>query len=623
MCSRATSWSSCRNADDVAKLNSLKAQAELARITYERDQRQLQAQAVSKQVVDADEQTLKSDLAQVAQQQATLDYKSIRAPFAGRARHPPGRCRAVSRARHGDRHAAGARSDLRRLHPAAAGIATDRRRPEGDRPGRYLSRAEFRRHDRRDQFEGRHRDAQRAGPRDDRQSRSSPAARHVRDRRRSMSARTQSYVTLPQTAVTYNPYGSTVYLVDDKGKDAQRPADLLVAQPGLRHDRRYARRSGRGDSKASRPATRSSPPARSSCTTARRCISTTRAAERRRQSAAQPSIEETVVMNFTDLFIRRPVLATVVSLMILVLGLRALAVLPVLQFPRTENAVVTVTTTYYGADPDVVAGFITTPLENAIAQADGIDYMTSTSQIERQHDHGQSSPQLRSRQGDDRDHLEGELGAQPAAAGRAAAGADRSRSARPSTPCISASRATCSAQNQITDYLVRVVQPKLQAVEGVQTAEIVGGQNFALRAWLDPQTAWRRSASPRRMSRQALAGQQLHLRPRANQGPDGAGQSHRLDRSALARCVPQSGGQAGEWRESSGCRTSPTSRSAPTTTIRASPSTARTRSISAFRSRRRPISSASSRACTRRCPKSARSCRKGCRPRSSTIPPIS
>src|ERR1700749_145496 len=83
-------------------------------------------------------------------------------------------------------------------------------------------------------------------------------------------------------------------------------------------------------------------------------------------------------MNFTDLFVRRPVLATTVSLMILVLGLRALAVLPVLQFPRTENAVVTVTTVYYGADPDVVAGFITTPMENAIAQANGIDYMTST-----------------------------------------------------------------------------------------------------------------------------------------------------------------------------------------------------------------------------------------------------
>src|SRR5579862_7936476 len=84
-------------------------------------------------------------------------------------------------------------------------------------------------------------------------------------------------------------------------------------------------------------------------------------------------------MRFTDIFIRRPVLASVVSLLIFVLGLRAYAVLPILQYPRTENAIVTVTTIYYGADPDVVAGFITTPLENAIAQANGIDYMSSTS----------------------------------------------------------------------------------------------------------------------------------------------------------------------------------------------------------------------------------------------------
>jgi multidrug efflux pump len=85
-------------------------------------------------------------------------------------------------------------------------------------------------------------------------------------------------------------------------------------------------------------------------------------------------------MRFTDIFIRRPVLATVVSLMILVLGLGAVRALPIRQFPRTENGVVTISTTYYGADPDVMAGFITAPLENAIAQADGIDYITSTSQ---------------------------------------------------------------------------------------------------------------------------------------------------------------------------------------------------------------------------------------------------
>jgi multidrug efflux pump len=84
-------------------------------------------------------------------------------------------------------------------------------------------------------------------------------------------------------------------------------------------------------------------------------------------------------MKITDIFIQRPVLAMVVSLLILSLGLRSAGQLQIRQFPFIENAVVTITTNYYGADPDVVAGFITTPLENSIAQASGIDYMTSTS----------------------------------------------------------------------------------------------------------------------------------------------------------------------------------------------------------------------------------------------------
>ncbi|HEX4044893.1 MAG TPA: efflux RND transporter permease subunit, partial [Gammaproteobacteria bacterium] len=84
-------------------------------------------------------------------------------------------------------------------------------------------------------------------------------------------------------------------------------------------------------------------------------------------------------MQFTDLFIKRPVLATVISLMILAMGLRSMFSLPVMQYPFTENAVVTITTTYTGADPAVIAGFITTPLENSVGQANGIDYMTSSS----------------------------------------------------------------------------------------------------------------------------------------------------------------------------------------------------------------------------------------------------
>src|SRR5689334_4338960 len=84
-------------------------------------------------------------------------------------------------------------------------------------------------------------------------------------------------------------------------------------------------------------------------------------------------------MKFTDIFIRRPVLASVISLMLLVLGIRSFYALPILEYPKTQNAVVTITTVYYGADPETIAGFVTTPLENAIAQANGIDTLTSAS----------------------------------------------------------------------------------------------------------------------------------------------------------------------------------------------------------------------------------------------------
>src|ERR1700761_1157000 len=190
-------------------------------------------------------------------------------------------------------------------------------------------------------------------------------------------------------------------------------------------------------------------------------------------------------MKFTDIFIRRPVLATVVSLLILVLGLRAAFSLPILQYPRTENAIVTIATTYYGADPDLVAGFITTPLENAVAQANGIDYMTSTSQS------GVSTITINLRLNYDSDKALTEISSKVSSVLNQLPPASQQ-------PTLSVAvgqtidamyigfNSDVLASNQITDYLVRVVQPKLQAVEGVQTAELLGSQNFALRAWLDP-----------------------------------------------------------------------------------------------------------------------------------------
>ena len=190
-------------------------------------------------------------------------------------------------------------------------------------------------------------------------------------------------------------------------------------------------------------------------------------------------------MNFTDIFVRRPVLATVVNLMILALGLRAMGGLPVLQYPRTQNAVVTVTTTYYGADPDVIAGFITTPLENAIAQANGIDYMSSKSTS------GVSTITVNLRLNYEPDKALTEINTKVNSV-------LNQLPAQSQQPVLTVKigqtidamylgfDSDVLARNKITDYLTRVVQPQLQAVPGVQTAEILGGQNFALRAWLDP-----------------------------------------------------------------------------------------------------------------------------------------
>ena len=190
-------------------------------------------------------------------------------------------------------------------------------------------------------------------------------------------------------------------------------------------------------------------------------------------------------MKLTDIFIRRPVLASVVSLLILVLGLRALGTLQVLQYPQTQNAVVTINTIYYGADPNVVAGFITTPLENAIAQANGIDYMTSTSTS------GVSTIMVYLRLNYDADKALTEINTKISSVlSQLPPGTQQPTLTVRVGQTIDAMyigfNSTVLAPNQITDYIVRVVQPKLQAVPGVQTAEILGGKYFALRAWLDP-----------------------------------------------------------------------------------------------------------------------------------------
>jgi len=188
--------------------------------------------------------------------------------------------------------------------------------------------------------------------------------------------------------------------------------------------------------------------------------------------------------SFTDLFIRRPVLALVVNLVILIVGIQAIRSLNVRQYPRSDNAAVTVTTVYVGASADLVRGFISTPLERAIAAADGIDYIQSASSL------GLSTITIRLKLNYDPTKALAEISAK----------VDQVRGDLPpeaEVPIInieSADSQFASAYlsftsdileaNQITDYLVRVIQPRLTALEGVQRADILGGRTFAMRIWL-------------------------------------------------------------------------------------------------------------------------------------------
>ena len=216
------------------------------------------------------------------------------------------------------------------------------------------------------------------------------------------------------------------------------------------------------------------------------------------ESSVQPS------SSFTDLFIRRPVIAIVVNLIIIIAGIQAIRTLNVRQYPRSENATITVTTVYVGASADLVRGFITTPMERVIASADGIDYIESTSA------QGLSTINARLRLNYDSIKALAEISSK----------VDQVRNDLPpeaQVPVINIQNADSTIasaylsfsskflrQNEITDYLVRVVQPRLTAVEGVQKADILGARTFAMRIWLKPDRMAALNVSPAQV-RQALA----------------------------------------------------------------------------------------------------------------------
>ena len=209
-------------------------------------------------------------------------------------------------------------------------------------------------------------------------------------------------------------------------------------------------------------------------------------------------------MKFTDLFVRRPVLAIVVNLVILIAGLQSIRALSVRQYPRSDIAVVRVTTAYIGANADLVRGFITTPLERVIASADGIDYMESSSaqaistiivHLRLNYDTNAALTQIQAKVAQVRNDLPPEAEAPKIELETA----DQQFAA-----IYLGFSSTDLDPNQITDYLTRVVQPKLSAISGVQRADILGARTFAMRIWLKPDRMAARGISPSAV-REALA----------------------------------------------------------------------------------------------------------------------
>src|SRR2546423_2652594 len=190
-------------------------------------------------------------------------------------------------------------------------------------------------------------------------------------------------------------------------------------------------------------------------------------------------------MRFTDIFIRRPVLALVVSLLILLIGLKALMGLPIRQYPRLYNTTITVTTLYPGASPDLIQGFITTPIEQAVATAEGIDYLTSnsiqgtstvTAYIRLNYDPSQALTDVMAKV----QQVKYQMPVQsqdPIII--------KSTGQTTAVMYIGFSSAELSSA-AISDYLTRVVQPLIATVDGVSSADILGGQTFAVRLWPHP-----------------------------------------------------------------------------------------------------------------------------------------
>ncbi len=209
-------------------------------------------------------------------------------------------------------------------------------------------------------------------------------------------------------------------------------------------------------------------------------------------------------MNFTDLFIKRPVVSIVISILILLAGFQAASNLTVRQYPKSDVSVINIQTVYIGASAELVKGFITSPLERAVASAEGIDYVESSSSL------GFSDIKIHLKLNFDPIRAMSEINAKV----NSVRGELPPEAEVPALSIISADSEFAAAylsftsdilsQNQITDYLLRTIQPRLAAIDGVQKAETLGGRVFAMRIWLKPQAMEAMNVTPTELS-QALA----------------------------------------------------------------------------------------------------------------------
>ena len=299
-------------------------------------------------------------------------------------------------------------------------------------------------------------------------------------------------VTVPETAVDYTLYGDSVFLITEKKEDdgktslvatrtfvqtgnriegraeilkGLKPGDRVVAVGQLKLQ------SGRAVTISTDPA----PPIPAQAAALLICSSGQANRPARNQAA----------MAFTDIFIKRPVLSVVVSLLILLIGLRAATILPIRQYPKLSNTVVNVTTVYPGASAALISGFITTPIEQAVASAEGVDYITSSSV------QGTSTIQVYIKLNFDPNQALTEVLAKvnsvkyliPRESNDPIVTKTTGQTTAVMYLGFSSEELSGSA---ISDYLTRVVQPVLSTVDGVASADILGGQTFAMRLWLDP-----------------------------------------------------------------------------------------------------------------------------------------